>query len=79
MRTHLLSLALHLPRPISLLSLAVLCPEDSQETQNMDLTDNLKTMRESFLELMEDILRGGRKIEDLMKAITGNVFETKPN
>lgn len=75
MRTLLLSLPLHLPRAISLLSLAALCPEDaqSQETQSTDLTDTLNTMRENMMQVMEEFLTSRSKIEDLVKVITGNV------
>lgn len=66
-------------RPISLLSLAVLCPDHSQslEGKSLDLSDTMKTERERVVELMDELLAGGTDIKDLIKPITGNVFDEK--
>lgn len=75
-----LSLSLHVTRPIPLLSLAALCPGESQsqETQIQDLTDTLNSMSGDIMEVIEE-LRSGRKIKELLELITGNVFGAKQN
>lgn len=74
-----LALSLSLPRPISLLSLAALCPEDSQsqETQSTDLTDTLNTMSDGIMGAIDEFLTFGSGFKDLLKEIT-NIFEAKP-
>lgn len=67
--------------PFSPLPLSVLCPEDpqSQETQSVDLTSTLETMSEGVVGMMEGFLTGDGGMKDLIKVITGNNFEAKPN
>lgn len=56
------------PWPISLLSLAAPCPEDSQsqETQTTDLTDTFKTMGDGLKDFLDELLRS--RIKDLNEA-----------
>lgn len=70
-----------LPRLITLLSLTVLCPEDSQsqETQSSDLTSTLYTLRDGVVGMMEELLTGEGGFQDLIKVITRSSFEAEPN